>query len=592
MKRPKTTKTRTEMLDRSSNPRARAFPKITPKTPNQEIFVDCLKNDKLVIGAGSAGTGKAQPLDSLILTPVGWKEMGSLKVGDTVRSINGWTTVTGVFPQGIKKVIKFHLKDGGEAVSCVDHIWTVFDSKGKSTSVLRNSTTSEIMQKLDSGSTRNVSLPVLQEIEYEEADLVIPPYVLGVLIGDGSFTTSTPVVTSIDAQIFSEVLDEVGSDFSFTKTESISKSLSDAKSSYKVRNRITTELSTLNLHGLVSQNKFIPDKYKKSSVDQRYSLLQGLLDTDGTVDKRTGAVSFCTTSKKLAKDVREIVLSLGGKSSISESQKHFTYKGEKKQGLPAYIVSINVPDKSRLFRLERKKILVSATDLRQLRRVIKGYTIIGEVECQCISVSDHSHLYVTDDFILTHNTLLACNHAAEQLYHGNTKKIVLIRAYQPLAGRSIGFLPGTAEEKLLPFYQQMLNYLEDSLGKAQVEIYMKRGAIEICSLETIRGRSWDNSVIIVDESQNLYAEEVQALVTRLGEYSQMVLIGDDSGIQTDIRNKKDGLSYLLGIVDKYNVSGVGVTFFEYEDILRSDITKEFVIAFDSELQEEKKRGGK
>lgn len=192
----------------------------------------------------------------------------------------------------------------------------------------------------------------------------------------------------------------------------------------------------------------------------------------------------------------------------------------------------------------------------------------------------------------TGKTLLACNHAAEQLYHGNTKKIVLIRAYQPLAGRSIGFLPGTAEEKLLPFYQQMLNYLEDSLGKAQVEIYMKRGAIEICSLETIRGRSWDNSVIIVDESQNLYAEEVQALVTRLGEYSQMVLIGDDSGIQTDIRNKKDGLSYLLGIVDKYNVSGVGVTFFEYEDILRSDITKEFVIAFDSELQEEKKRGGK
>ena len=181
-------------------------------------------------------------------------------------------------------------------------------------------------------------------------------------------------------------------------------------------------------------------------------------------------------------------------------------------------------------------------------------------------------------------TLLSVYHAARQLHYGSIKKIILIRAYQPLAGRSIGFLPGTAEEKLIPYYRQMLDYLEDFLGKAAVEIHMKRGSIEICSLETIRGRSWDYSCIVVDEAQSLYPQEVQALVTRIGEGSQLVLIGDNSGVQSDVKSKIDGLSYILGIIEKYKIKDAILTRFTYDDILRSDITRDFVIAFDKELQ--------
>ena len=187
----------------------------------------------------------------------------------------------------------------------------------------------------------------------------------------------------------------------------------------------------------------------------------------------------------------------------------------------------------------------------------------------------------------TGKTLLGLHHAAKKLYYGRAKRIVLIRAYQPLAGRSIGFLPGELEDKLTPYYKQMLDYLEDFLGKAQVEIHRKKGEIEICSLETIRGRSWDDSVIVIDEAQNLFAEEVQALVTRVGESSQMIFLGDDSGIQTDIKNKQDGLSYLLGVIDKYDIPDTDFVRFDYDDILRSDVVKHFVIAFDKELQEEK-----
>lgn len=187
----------------------------------------------------------------------------------------------------------------------------------------------------------------------------------------------------------------------------------------------------------------------------------------------------------------------------------------------------------------------------------------------------------------TGKTLLSLYHAAKQLLEGRTKKIVLIRAYQPLAGRSIGFLPGELEDKLLPYYAQMLNYLEDFLTVPRVDVWRKSGAIEICSLETIRGRSWDYSTIIVDEGQNLYSEEIQALTTRIGEGSQMILLGDASGTQSDIKNKKDGLSYLLGIIDKYKIEDAAYTKLGYEDILRSGLTREFVIAYDKELQLEK-----
>ena len=138
----------------------------------------------------------------------------------------------------------------------------------------------------------------------------------------------------------------------------------------------------------------------------------------------------------------------------------------------------------------------------------------------------------------------------------------------------------------------MISYLKDFLTPARVDIWLKSGVIEICSLETIRGRSWDYATVIVDESQNLYAEEVQALTTRIGEGSQMIFLGDDSGVQTDVKNKKDGLSYLLGIVDKYDIPNVGITYLGYEDILRHDIVREFVIAFDKEQIEEKERHAK
>jgi phosphate starvation-inducible protein PhoH and related proteins len=185
-------------------------------------------------------------------------------------------------------------------------------------------------------------------------------------------------------------------------------------------------------------------------------------------------------------------------------------------------------------------------------------------------------------------TMLACYHAARKLHFGDIKKVVLIRAYQPLAGRSIGFLPGSLDEKLLPFYQQMIDYFEDFLGKATTEIHLKNKTIEICSLETIRGRSWNDCIIIVDESQSLYVPEIQALTTRIGENSQMIFCGDNTGNQTDVKNGMDGLTYLNKVVKKYSIPDVEFVSFTRDQICRSDIVREFVVAYEEELLAEEK----
>ena len=179
-------------------------------------------------------------------------------------------------------------------------------------------------------------------------------------------------------------------------------------------------------------------------------------------------------------------------------------------------------------------------------------------------------------------TLLACWHSAKKLHYGDIRKVILLRAYQPLAGRTTGFIPGDFLSKLTPFYQQMIDYFEDYLGKATTQIHLAQGTIEICSLETIRGRSWDNAVVIVDESQNLFIPEVQALCTRLGENSQMIFCGDN--IQSDVKNGMNGLQYLKKLVDKYSIPEVSFIKFTKDDICRSGITKSFVIAFEDEMQ--------
>lgn len=163
--------------------------------------------------------------------------------------------------------------------------------------------------------------------------------------------------------------------------------------------------------------------------------------------------------------------------------------------------------------------------------------------------------------------------AARALLDGSHNKIILSRPNVP-TGRTLGHFPGNIAEKMSPWLAPMMNVLRQALGSEDYEARFGK-SIQIQPLETIRGCSFDDAFILIDESQNLTLEEIKALTTRIGENSTLVLMGDPN--QSDVTNGND----LLRFADLCNRSGieVPVTLFGISDIVRSDIVGKLVRMF-------------
>lgn len=180
----------------------------------------------------------------------------------------------------------------------------------------------------------------------------------------------------------------------------------------------------------------------------------------------------------------------------------------------------------------------------------------------------------------TGKSFLAATSAAQALMDKDVRKVIITRPNVPIS-TSLGFFPGTLEEKMAPWAIPIMSNIQDYLGKGVVESQVRNGNIEIVPFETIRGRSFDNTFVILDEAQNTTLEEMKAFVTRLGENTTCVITGDLT--QSDI-GKKNGLEHLLKLVgkDKALQRYVGVIEFTSSDIVRSGICQLFVEAFEAE----------
>lgn len=176
----------------------------------------------------------------------------------------------------------------------------------------------------------------------------------------------------------------------------------------------------------------------------------------------------------------------------------------------------------------------------------------------------------------TGKTYLAASVAAQALANKEIATIVISRPNVP-TGKSLGAFPGTVEEKMAPWLMSITNTLKRQLGASFYDSQVKQGHIQIQPVETIRGQSFDNSMLLFDESQQLDIDEVKAIVTRIGKYSRLVLMGDIT--QRD--NQGEGLEYLIGLADRHHLP-VDVHEFTSDDIVRSDICKLFVKAFEAD----------
>lgn len=190
-------------------------------------------------------------------------------------------------------------------------------------------------------------------------------------------------------------------------------------------------------------------------------------------------------------------------------------------------------------------------------------------------------------------TFLACTHATNQLLKKQIDKIVLIRPYE-FVGRSVGLRPGTGQEKLLPIMQSMLEPVKNILGSGQYEYAIEHGQLVLEALEDCRGRSYKNAVIICDESTNMGVKEMQTLVTRIDEGSQIIFCGDTASWQKDISGQS-GLSWILDLISKIRkekpeyldsddydelYNNIGIVNFTRDDVVRSGLSRLFVKVFD------------
>ena len=203
---------------------------------------------------------------------------------------------------------------------------------------------------------------------------------------------------------------------------------------------------------------------------------------------------------------------------------------------------------------------------------------------QLSPMNDNQALYInainTHDQVVvmgpsgTGKTFVAATVFANMYADKEIDKIVITRPNVSV-GKDLGYLPGTLEEKFTPWATPVLEVLQQQLGKGVVETAIKNGNIEMAPLSTMRGRSFKNAAIILDEAQNLTIAEVKMFLTRIGENCKVVLNGDI--YQSDIK-EQSGLSKIIHLAKKYNIDAVVVEF-QLSDIVRSDICRQWLVAF-------------
>lgn len=519
-----------------------AWPEIhdLPNTliPSQLSAAEKVTSSRISILCGGPGTGKAQVLDAKILTPTGWKLMGDMKVGDEVIGANGKPTqVTGVFPQGMKNVYRVTMSDGCFTECCDEHLWettTHNDRKHGRRASIRN--TLEILSTLKrTDGKSNHQIPLTKPVEFTSSVRPIDAYLLGLLLGDGGLTKGSVRITTPDEFIVGEIacllpdgvvirkLNHGPYDYALVKRSG---------NSGKRCNPLISVLRDLELYGKKSTQKHIPHAYLFGSVEDRIKMMQGLLDTDGYADRCN--IEYSTSSTQLAEDFCFLVRSLGGLVSVSQRYPKYVHKGEKRTGQLSYRILVKLPSTIQPFRLPKKANRYIPRTKYQPTRRIESIEPIGRKECQCISVASDDGLYLTDDFIVTHNTFCVAA-LVESIIHQNGASSVAIAC--PTAKAAARVLEALGEYKIQGVWVGTVHSL------LQVQRSEDGGAWTFTFGKT---KALPYRFIIIDESSML-----------------------DTGLCADLLNavSVDGHVLFVGDADQLPPVGIGKPFLDMQQIV-------------------------
>lgn len=392
--------------------------------PQTEAYLS--KADVLLYG-GSAGSGKASSCATPVLTPFGWRLAGDIKTGDMICATDGTAQeVLAVFPQGKRPVYRLDWHDGTHSVVDENHLWLgwyagrsrkMANIKTFGVDSARIWTTAQIVAKAAKPNARRFAAPLMSapckfNVAGESrgpSNFVprrIPPYILGVLLGDGSLTGDDVRWTKPDIEIADRIDELLAADGRNVKVSRYAKNGEISTFRFPVASRMLEDLDEIGIWGKLATEKFIPRIYLFASVDERWDLLRGLMDTDGWVQGE-GECCYGTSSRRLADDVAHLARSLGALASISTKQEpRYTYKGETLTGQPAHVVRIKMPNAQRMFTLQRKASRCAHNPPQSMAKFLDSITPAGEEETVCFVVSNPNRCYVIDGFTVTHNSTL------------------------------------------------------------------------------------------------------------------------------------------------------------------------------------------
>ena len=307
-----------------------------------KILEGGLGKGELGVIIGPSSFGKSQPLDARILTPDGYKLMGSINVGDNVIGRDGLPyKVSNIFPQGLRPIYKVSFSNGTSCECDEEHLWSVSINGDKEYKTIKLSDIKELDIKHN-----KVLIPNAKAVKFNERELIIHPYALGYIV-DGN-----------------------------------------RKDEHKFK--IVEKLIKINT---------IPIDYLFNTIENRLYLLQGLIDSKGIVNKN-GTITFSSKKFELIEQVQFLVRSLGGYASLHK-ELVFSKKGNEFKKCNVYSLNITMSDKN-----------IPLTDLKNKNKIkyvekeirITNIEYVGEKDAQCIMVDSKEHLYITEDFIVTHNT--------------------------------------------------------------------------------------------------------------------------------------------------------------------------------------------
>ena len=392
-----------------------------------------LKYDKWFLG-DEQGLGKALALDTKIYTPTGYKLMRYIKVGDYVFGKNGKPTkVIATYNHKNVEMYRFTFSDGVSIDCCKDHLWKIHTQHGYKVVdtnwfLQKNQFGVVRKDKLFSGGSYNYYIDRCDPVEFEHKDVYIHPYILGSLLGNGGLTGGSVSFTTADIESVKRINSLLPEGYILHSSPSMADITyniinTNYKQGGKPQNLIKKELARLNLMGTNSHTKFIPDIYKYNSADIRLFVLQGLIDTDGyaTKNKKDNLLQYTTVSKRLAKDVRFLVESLGGMCSWSEGACGYNNKITGK----AYTLTIKCDDPSKFCLLSRKKAKLQERHFKPRRNIVK-IERIKNADAKCITVDSKDHLYLAEHFIVTHNTKQAIDIAIARKIAYNYKHCLIV----------------------------------------------------------------------------------------------------------------------------------------------------------------------